>query len=47
MIIHTMNLGNSWILIEQKLNWAMLDNKLWTVTFNIPSYPRNIGWCET
>jgi hypothetical protein len=47
MIIHTMNLGNSWILIEQKLNWAMLENKLWTVTSNLLSYQRNIGWCDT
>jgi hypothetical protein len=29
MIIHTMNLGKSWILIEQNLNWAMLENKFY------------------
>jgi hypothetical protein len=41
-----MNLGNSWIPIEQKLNWAKLDNKLLTVTSNFLLYPRNIGWCN-
>jgi hypothetical protein len=42
----TMSFGNSWIPIEQKLNWAMLENKLWTLTSNLLFYPRNIGWCD-
>jgi hypothetical protein len=34
MIILTMNLGISWILIEQRQNWATLENKCWTIISN-------------
>jgi hypothetical protein len=47
MIIITMSFGNSWILKEQELNWAMRENKLLTATSNLLSYQRNIGWCDT
>jgi hypothetical protein len=47
MVILTMNLGSSWILIEQRNKWAMLENKFWTLTSNPLFYPRNIGWCDT
>jgi hypothetical protein len=47
MIILTMNVGSSWILIEKTHNWAMLQNKLWTLTSNLLFYPRNIRWCDT
>jgi hypothetical protein len=35
MIILTMSIRNSWILKEQELNWAMLENKLLTATSNL------------
>jgi hypothetical protein len=47
MIILTMSFGNSWILKEQELNVAMLEIKFLTATSNLPSYRRNIGWCDT